>query len=88
MRHRGEWMQLPTDDYILETLESGLGLTPAVIAWNIDKGRSTVQKRLTPLASAGLIEKVDEKGYYRLTDDGRAYLNGDLDADDLEPNES
>lgn len=80
-------MQLPTDDYILEVLDSGLGLTPAVIAWNIDKGRTTVQKRLTPLASAGLIERVDEKGYYKLTDDGRAYLEGDLDADDLEPAE-
>ena len=87
MRQRGEWMQLPTDDYILETLEGGLALTPAVIAWNIDKGRSTVQKRLGPLESAGLIEKVDEKGYYRITDSGRAYLEGDLDADDLGPTE-
>ncbi|SER74895.1 winged helix-turn-helix domain-containing protein [Natrinema salaciae] len=87
MRHRGEWMQLPTDDYILETLDTGLGLTPAVIAWNIDKGRTTVQKRLNPLASAGLIERVDEKGYYRITDDGHAYLEGDLDASELEPAE-
>lgn len=38
MRKPGEWMQLPTDERILEILHSsGLVLSPAVIEKNIDK---------------------------------------------------
>nr|WP_243700388.1 winged helix-turn-helix domain-containing protein [Halorussus pelagicus] len=40
------------------------------------------------LADHGLLEKVEGKrGYYRITDRGRAYLAGDLDAEDLESDE-
>jgi hypothetical protein len=36
------------------------------------------------LARHGLLERV-HRGLYRLTDDGRAYLDEELDASDLEP---
>ena len=72
------------DDRILETLESsGIVLSPAVIAYNTEYTRNYVNKRIRKLRDASLVERVDE-GYYRITDRGRAYLSGSLDADDLE----
>ena len=83
MRPRVDWMN-QTDDRILELLdESDLILTPAVMARNLDYTRNWVSRRVGKLESAGLVEPVDS-GYYRISDRGRAYLTGDLDADDLE----
>ncbi|ELY80191.1 hypothetical protein C486_09305 [Natrinema gari JCM 14663] len=40
------------------------------------------------LVDHGLLERVDEdRGYYRITERGRQYLEGELDAEDLELNE-
>jgi DNA-binding PadR family transcriptional regulator len=40
------------------------------------------------LESSGLLEKVDEqRGYYRITNKGRQYLSGELDAEDLKKEE-
>lgn len=83
MRPRVEWMN-QTDDRILELLEeSGIILSTAVLAKNLDYSRSWVSERLSGLLAEGLVESVDE-GYYRITDRGRAYLAGELDAADLE----
>ena len=83
MRPRVDWMN-QTDDRILELLdESDLILTPAVMARNLDYTRNWVSRRVGKLESAGLIEPIDS-GYYRISDRGRAYLAGDLDAEDLE----
>ena len=82
MRKPAEWMQMPTDDRILEALESGLRLTPAVIGENIDRSRQHVTRRLSELTERGFVEK-PKRGYYEITDRGRAYLAGELDANDL-----
>ena len=83
MRPRVEWMN-QTDDRILELLdESGLILSPAVIAVNLEYNRSWISRRISKLVDFELVEAVNE-GYYRITDRGRDYLSGDLDADDLE----
>ena len=72
------------DDRILETLESsGLTLSPAVIAHNTDYSGNYINKRVRKLNNHDLVERVDE-GMYRITDCGRAYLTGEIDADDLE----
>jgi len=72
------------DDRILESLESSnLVLSPRVLAYNIDYTRNYVSKRLSKLVDAGLIEKVDD-GLYQITDFGRDYLNGELDAEDID----
>ncbi|MHB9288158.1 transcriptional regulator [Halobacteriales archaeon Cl-PHB] len=76
-------MQLPIDDRVLETLErSGLVLTPAVIAYNIDKSREEVTRRLSVLVDTGLVER-EKRGYYRITDAGSDYLNGEVGPDEL-----
>jgi predicted transcriptional regulator len=83
MRKPADWMQMPTDDRILEALEGGLRLTPAVIAENIDKSRTHVSRRLSDLTDYGLVEK-PKRGYYEITNLGRDYLAGEIDATELE----
>ncbi|OYR68498.1 transcriptional regulator [Halorubrum ezzemoulense] len=83
MRKPADWMQMPTDDRILEALEGGLRLTPAVIAENIEKSRTHVSRRLSDLTDYGLVEK-PKRGYYEITELGRGYLTGNVDATDLE----
>lgn len=76
-------MQLPIDERILEALESsGMILSPSVIALNIDKSRGEVNRRLSVLVEYGLVKRV-KRGYYEITDEGRRYLTGELDASDL-----
>lgn len=83
MRPRVEWMN-QTDNRILELLEeSNLILSPAVTAVNLDYSRNWVSRRMSKLEDADLIEKVNGS-YYRITDRGRAYLEGELEAADLE----
>ena len=73
-----------TDDRILELLnESDLILSTAVIALNLDYSRSWVSDRMTTLHEAGLVDS-ENTGYYRISDLGREYLSGELDADVLE----
>lgn len=73
-----------TDDRVLELLdESSLELTPAALAHNLGYSRSWISRRTSKMADVGLVA-ADEDGYYGITDKGRAYLDGDLDADDLE----
>jgi hypothetical protein len=82
------------DDSILEFFASqdeSLVLSPALVWYNlhdqlnlIDKSHETVARRMRKLSKRGLLEKVDDgKGYYSLTQKGRDYLVGDVEADDL-----
>ncbi|MFB6172607.1 MAG: winged-helix domain-containing protein [Haloarculaceae archaeon] len=66
---------------ILELLATAdLALPPTAIAVNlerrgVDVSRRTVQRRLAELRDQGLVEKaLDEKGYYRTTERGRAFV--------------
>lgn len=82
-RPRVSWMTR-ADDRILETLsESNLILSPHVLAVNTDYTRQHITNRLSKLTEAKLVEKVDT-GLYKITDRGRAYLTGELDAEELE----
>lgn len=91
MRPRlADWMT-PVDRDILEILynEGGsheLVLSPRLIAENIDWSRQTVRDHVMTLRERDLVEYYDETGgIYQLSDRGRSYLEGELDADDLEP---
>ena len=73
-----------TDDRILLLLEeSGLMLSPAVIAANLDYTRGWVSKRLRKLLEAGLVEK-SQSSYYEITERGEQYLAGEINANILE----
>ncbi|WP_135855251.1 hypothetical protein [Halorussus salinus] len=94
MRPRPSWAG-KYDDPILEFLaDTNAALPPAVVAFNLEwqnivsPAYSTVKRRMRKLTTHGLLEKVDqEAGYYAITDKGRAYLAGDLDAEALENDE-
>lgn len=76
-------MQLPIDDRILEVLGSSeLVLSPSIIAFNIEKTREEVGRRLSELTNRRFVNRV-ERGKYEITDRGRAYLSGELDASEL-----
>ena len=83
MRPRVSWMN-QTDDRILLLLEeSGLMLSPAVIAANLEYTRGWVSKRLRKLLEAGLVEK-SQSSYYEITERGEQYLAGEINANILE----
>jgi len=85
MRQRGEWMR-PSDDVILEVLYEYGNLTPQAVARAGGPALSTAQNRLPVLRDYGPVTNVfNVDGLYRLTDDGRDYLRGDLDASSLDP---
>lgn len=86
MRPLVSWMT-KSDPAIVEIFgEAEIALPPGVVDYNLSGvSRSTIIRRLPVLVEHGLLKKVDEdRGYYQITDRGRAYLAGDLDADDLE----
>lgn len=87
MRQPADWM-VPADDRILESLREVGNLTPLAVSKEglvarVDIGRKWASTRLRELAAYGLVEQVDE-GLYGLTDVGRAYLDEELDASELE----
>lgn len=88
MRPTPGWMTM-TDLVILEFLdENDLELPPKPLYRNLNRhghniGYSTVRGRLPELAQKDLLSK-DSDGYYQLTEQGRAYLAGDLNANELE----
>jgi len=93
-RERAYWMN-SKDDTILEYLrEVGVAEPLSVIFWNLEDSYEigfsihTLRRRLLRLVETGLVEiprggDSEDTTYYRITDDGIAYLQGDLRPDDL-----
>lgn len=67
-------MNSGVDERILEALDYGLTLTPAVIAKNIGYSREYVSRRLSVLLERGFVSR-EGTGYYTLTDDGKRFLD-------------
>ncbi len=77
------------DAAILEYLEENdLELPPKPLYRNLNRkghdiGYSTVRGRVKELEKNGLLEK-DDDGYYWVSQKGRRWLEGDLEADELD----
>lgn len=85
MRPLVSWMT-KSDPAIIEVFgEAGIAMPPAVAEYNLQGvSKSTIKRRIPHLVEHGLLEKVDErKGYYRITEKGKKYLVGELNAKDL-----
>lgn len=84
VRLQAEWMAV-TDERILEFLATDGPASPAWIAGDarIIQSRSHINLRLRKLLAAGLVEKGMGHGIYEITDEGEAYLAGELDASEL-----
>lgn len=88
MRQRAGWMNTATDPVLELLRDSGLSLPPGAIHYNIsrqmDVSRASVTRAIRELQDHGLIEKApDSKTYYEITELGKRYLDGELDASDL-----
>jgi len=84
-RQRAEWTT-QTDEAILETMRDEGNMTPQALDDTFDVATANYARdRLSEyLVPHGLAEKIG-RGLYRLTDDGRAFLDGELDASTLDP---
>lgn len=71
------------DDEILEYLKTNGAGTPKSIADEIERNNDYIGVRCRKLASYGLVEK-PSRGFYVLTDPGEGYLEGEVDASELE----
>jgi len=83
MRPRVDWIT-QADERVLEFLhEKDIVASPTVIAANIDYTAEYISRRCRKLANMGLLQRVDPSNY-RLTDLGRRFLGGDIEAEEVE----
>lgn len=83
VRQRAEWMR-PVDERILEVMRDEGNMTPRALEDLDVTVANYASNRLSEMADYGLVERI-ATGLYRLTDDGRAFLDEELDASELEP---
>lgn len=74
---------VPSDDRILELIRDYGNLTPSAIEAFGGPVRQHASTRCSTLAKYGLLTRV-HRGLYGITDEGRAYLDEELDASTLE----
>jgi DNA-binding PadR family transcriptional regulator len=78
----------PTDDRILELIRDHGHLTPQAVENAGGPSAGHTQNRLRALRQYGMVKYyLDTRGLYSLTEEGRAYLDEELDASTLTPNE-
>ncbi len=94
MRKHAKWLT-QTDERILEFLLDEGNYPPTAISRELSAQANSeamkyhpnhVGRRCRELANYGLVVNVGS-GTYSITDDGRAYLSGDLDASSLDASE-
>jgi len=84
VRQRADWMR-PVDEQIMETMRDEGNMTPYALDETFDVTVANyASNRLSKLADYGLVERLG-RGLYRLTAEGEAFLNEELDASGLEP---
>ncbi|WP_281195890.1 hypothetical protein [Halorubrum sp. F4] len=74
----------PADDLILEYVQNVGEVPPVVIDRNVDIHSKYVGERCRELTDYGLLNRL-EGGYYSINSQGKKYLQGYLDAENLEP---
>ena len=85
MRPRVDWMT-QGDERIMEFLqEKDIVASAAVIGANIDYTGEYVSRRCRKLTDAGLLQRVDASNY-RLTELGERFLDGRVEAQELNKN--
>jgi len=79
MRHSGDWMAL-VDDRVLEYVDEHGSGSPSEMKKEgpIRYSRPYIHDRCKTLVEEGLLNHLGN-GIYTITDDGEAYLDGDLD---------
>lgn len=57
--------------------------SPAIIAYNLAMTRPHVSNRLAEFVEYGLVKKIED-GRYEITETGKAYISGELNAEEIE----
>lgn len=85
MRLSADWMSI-ADDRILEFLRASGPTTPTKMCEDgrVRFSRQHINMRCKKLSAYGLLDELGN-GVYAISEAGERYLDGDLDADDLEP---
>lgn len=82
---KAEWT-VPADWQIIFFLSEHrlrFAAPPTTIGLNTDLSTGHVNTRINLLEKAGLIEQVDDRGYYRVTHDGLRWFNGEMDSEEF-----
>jgi predicted transcriptional regulator len=84
MRYSADWMTI-ADERILEYLSTTDTSAPKKMAdsGEVRFSRQYIGDRCRKLAGYGMVQHLGN-GVYRITDEGREYLEGELDAMELE----
>ena len=85
MRQRADWMSA-VDERLIELSRSDTGITGTRAAELGVATRNHLYERLNILCDYGLLQRVGY-GQYRISEQGCAFLNEELDASTLEPAE-
>ena len=81
-RKRGPWMNKATDPALELLREHDIGVPIGTIDNNVDAAYQTIKDALDELEDRGFVARDENySSHYRITDRGRQYLAGDLDAD-------
>jgi hypothetical protein len=83
VRQSAEWMD-PVDERILELIQERGNLTPDAIEKFGVTSANHASRRCKLLSKYGLLSRI-VTGLYGITQDGEAFLQGDLDAAEIEP---
>lgn len=87
-RKRGAWMNSASDPVLEFLAEHDIAAPISVFDIELEPSRATIERAIRDLVARGLIEANDEyTTHYQITDLGRAYLTGDVDASQLDPDE-
>lgn len=91
MRDRAEWMNKASIPVLELLAEADVALSAGSIVHNLQvdltdaPSRATIYRALDPLEEHGLVGEEGEKSsHYRITSEGRAYLEGERDASALD----
>lgn len=86
MRYSADWMTI-ADERILERLNEVETDTPKGMAdsGHVRFSRQYIGERCRKLADYGMVQHLGN-GVYRITESGEQYLDGELDAEELESN--
>lgn len=61
-----------------------IALTPAVVAKNTAMSKGHAQRRLGLLVDAGLINSLEDRGFYQINDQGERLITGNMSSERLE----
>ncbi len=84
-RKRGTWMNVAADPILEFLADHEIAVPKGVFDNELDVSASSIARALDDLEAYGLIERDGNfSSYYRITDLGREYLEGRIDASALE----